>query len=102
MAKRLSVKERDVHEFLNKLIVDLDADKKKITEAYDALRSEITGMQEWAINGQTLAKLGELVIKHNAQSVEVFKALYSKAPQTPSGNLDEGDVDSIYDDIKDE
>jgi hypothetical protein len=92
----MSNKKKDIND---KLEQQLNEDRELIMEAYQDLRSMLGSPQDFAVNGSTLAKLAELLMKQTGQVLELSK-IKSKKDKDDNDELNENDLEKISEEIK--
>jgi len=73
--KKLLVSEDNLFDLAEQIHGQMKDDRDKIKEIYDQLKQITNNTQDYAVNGQTLAKFAELMSKQTGQLVEYFKFL---------------------------
>jgi len=77
----------------------LNEDREAIKDLYDHLKRQIVTREEYAINGQNLAKFAELMIKQTGQVVDLLKVMNADKSKD-EGGLTADDIQKIHDQLK--
>ena len=73
-------------------------DRERIIDLYDSLKKQDNSAEEFAINGQTLSKYAEVMIKQTAQLIEIIR-INQKEIQKEDIELNEEDRKDLYKEI---
>lgn len=86
MANKLSLKE--------KLLKQLDEDRKTILDLYTDLKSQVTEKNDYALHGLTLTKVLEVLTKQTNQMIDLVKV--EERSESTSDSLTEDQVEEVY------
>lgn len=67
------IKKEDLTEIYDQMWRQINEDRNKIVDLYDSLKRQVNTAEDFAINGQTLSKFAEIMVKQTAQLIEIIK-----------------------------
>lgn len=99
---KLDLDEKDILDLYNNIREQSQDDRELLKDLIDDLRSKVLTKEDYAINGQNLAKLTELMIKQTGQYIDLVKILREKVKTKDDGgvNLSPEDYKNISDAIE--
>jgi len=93
--------EKDLDVILDKIWVQARKDRDCAIESYEDLRSKMDTLQDYAINGQNLAKFLELMGKTTSQLVDLYKVVNKKEDNRVENiNFSDEELDKIYEETQ--
>ena len=78
-----------------------EEDRQASTKCYEELKKLVTTSQDFAVNGENLTKLIDLMCKQTQQVVELAKVFYKDKVKEEGVKLDEVEVENVFGEIKD-
>ena len=76
-------------------------DRTAAVTCYGELKKLINTSQEFALNGDNLTKLIDLMSKQTQQIIDLAKVFYKDKTKESSTKLGESEIENVFDEIKD-
>jgi hypothetical protein len=85
----------------DKIIKQIEEDRKRNQELYDSLKNQVVTIQEFTMVGDVLVKISDLMNKQTAQLIEMHKVeSRNKPPENADFSLSKDEAESLQDEIE--